>query len=68
MTRILSEDTVEQAALEWLSEIGYETRYGLDIVFRQTGQNDHRFDFAARPADGRLVAGLMLEYMIKELA
>ena len=27
----LNEDTVEQAALEWLREIGYATRYGPDI-------------------------------------
>ena len=31
MTAFLNEDTVEQAALEWLAEIGYETRHGPDI-------------------------------------
>src|SRR5512138_404283 len=28
----LNEDTVEQAALEWLSELGYETCFGPDIA------------------------------------
>lgn len=37
------------------------------IVFRQTGQNDHRFDFEARAENGRIVAQLILNNIANEL-
>jgi hypothetical protein len=37
------------------------------IGFQQTGENDHRFDFAARGEDGRVVARLILDHIANEL-
>jgi len=51
-----TEDTVEQAALEWLGELGYEVRYGLDIAPEAAAAE--RDDYGEVVLAGRLRAAL----------
>ena len=51
-----NEDTVEQAALEWLGELGYEVRHGQDIA--PGGAAAERDDYGQVVLAGRLRAAL----------